>query len=604
MAFHKSSPKIYRSLKCELPSKTINRIAEGFKKIGLSICYAGSRVSSHGISLHSGTASISEIGLNQNGKGRTRLEAMASAYAELAERFSAFGMDHCFTNSPQNHIESNYQRRLFLMGAIDRPGEMASGFISPHALLDSKIEVSKDLGAQLIKHELTQTYVDCYDVSEGVTKKVPINFLQYIARGNGLAAGNTFEEALSQAICEIIERHAASKFLIHKEKVPTIKIGSIKDEQLRRYICLFHNLGLKIVIKDLSSVSNIPALCLITIDGRLKKDPNPYRRQEYRRFSFGCALDAKQALIRCFTEELQGFDTRSYLGKRHVDDNFWSIWTRGIAQLPEQDPAESKIHVLQYEYLADTAFAEEATGTCSFSDLPSYENDDAYDDVKILKQILEKSNRNIFVVDFTHPVLDFPVVQAVIPGMSDVVDFYYPEWINETAIPAKARVALLNYLKYDLTKYSSTDSWTKSRKGIREVLDTLESKFILFGNADVLRVGRTQVWLFYIAYRLSLFLDDPFNSLRYLQVIRNSMRDEADLSLSEQAQYYFRCRCSGMDKKTSLRRLGKKYGRPWQNRINSMLNTHDLKHATLLNPFKPIFADKRRLHQLIKTYFR
>ena len=72
--------------KCDLPSNTIGKIKDGFRKLDLNVEYAPFQVSDN---IYWGRIWIDSIRIVCNGKGITPELAEASAYAELAERFSA-----------------------------------------------------------------------------------------------------------------------------------------------------------------------------------------------------------------------------------------------------------------------------------------------------------------------------------------------------------------------------------------------------------------------------------------------------------------------------------------------------------------------------------
>ncbi len=72
--------------KCDIPSNTIRKIKDGFRKLDLDVQYSAFRVSDN---IFWGRIWIDSIRRVCNGKGITPELAEASAYAELAERFSA-----------------------------------------------------------------------------------------------------------------------------------------------------------------------------------------------------------------------------------------------------------------------------------------------------------------------------------------------------------------------------------------------------------------------------------------------------------------------------------------------------------------------------------
>ena len=69
---------------------------------------------------------------------------------------------------------------------------------------------------------MARNWVDGYSLTRRETVKVPINFVTYIHASNGIAAGNTMEEAMIQASCEIFERHAQIQTIKPERIAPNI----------------------------------------------------------------------------------------------------------------------------------------------------------------------------------------------------------------------------------------------------------------------------------------------------------------------------------------------------------------------------------------------
>jgi len=115
----RSSPKIYKNYKSDFPENTINTIKKGLKKIGINVIYKEKNVSSGSFSSYSGKLIIDELGFAVEGKGITPELAKASAYAEMAERFSAgFLYFHIFNSNIEKYyaLLENLFERKFLKG--------------------------------------------------------------------------------------------------------------------------------------------------------------------------------------------------------------------------------------------------------------------------------------------------------------------------------------------------------------------------------------------------------------------------------------------------------------------------------------------------------
>jgi ribosomal protein S12 methylthiotransferase accessory factor len=73
-------------------------------------------------------------------------------------------------------------------------------------------------------------WVDGYSVMQDKTVKVPINFIAYINASNGMAAGNTIEEALIQASCEVFERYTQIQIIKPEKVVPTVDKSTLEKQ--------------------------------------------------------------------------------------------------------------------------------------------------------------------------------------------------------------------------------------------------------------------------------------------------------------------------------------------------------------------------------------
>ena len=77
-----------RTLKCQNYDTTIINIVLGFKKSGLNVLIKKQN-KNRKVNSFSSTSYIPELNFTSSGKGTTKKQALASALAELVERFSA-----------------------------------------------------------------------------------------------------------------------------------------------------------------------------------------------------------------------------------------------------------------------------------------------------------------------------------------------------------------------------------------------------------------------------------------------------------------------------------------------------------------------------------
>lgn len=175
--------------------------------------------------------------LGTNGKGTDEIYCSASGYAELMERLNN-GMLNLRDKSDSFQEET---------GFIEFPDEMIRSV--PEILEDPDPFTAWALPAMGLKDPYSQTMFlsrlatvygpDCSsfpvvpfaDPAEGKIQWLPVYLVvDCITGSNGMAAGNTLEEAMVQGLSEVFER-AVSRKLISGEAIPP----EIPDEELRQY---------------------------------------------------------------------------------------------------------------------------------------------------------------------------------------------------------------------------------------------------------------------------------------------------------------------------------------------------------------------------------
>jgi len=166
----------------------------------------------------------------QMGKGASPAQAEASAVMELAERFSFFS----FAQNPENFTVATHRQ------------------IGPEAIDYSQIALSvHDEGpdaeqARAIYEELPMRWAKGYCLTRQAPVMVPFDWFFAINEFNGPSAGNCVEEALSQGICEIVERHVSSVISRGRIPVPRIDPDSAKDPAVVEMLGKYQKAGIQV----------------------------------------------------------------------------------------------------------------------------------------------------------------------------------------------------------------------------------------------------------------------------------------------------------------------------------------------------------------------
>ena len=154
------------------------------------------------------------------GKGATKLQAKASALMESIERFCS--------------LSSNYSKDL-IQGSYALLSRKYNKVLHPD-------EVLEPVGRSFDDEKSIVDFVPGFDLlnNEDVFVPARLAFSKYFGRSssvnpflyshtNGLASGNVIEEAICHALCELIERDAASISSLCSSHIPYSIIRNIVD---------------------------------------------------------------------------------------------------------------------------------------------------------------------------------------------------------------------------------------------------------------------------------------------------------------------------------------------------------------------------------------
>ncbi len=393
--------------KCDRPSNTIGRIRDGFRKLGLDAEYTTFRVSDN---IYWGRVWIDSIRIVCNGKGITPELAEASAYAELAERFSAGLFYPVFEEQVRFNVPALYndETNRFLnfewmagyehahQDDLKNPLRIEDLLANESHLRDKDIEDIKNTG-------MAQHWVNGFSITREETVKVPINFVTYIHASNGIAAGNTIEEAMIQASCEIFERHVQIQVIKPEKIVPTIDLDSIGNPVIKDMIKFYKGKNVDVLIKDLSLDGLLPGIGVLFTNHNLRPD-----RLEHKILIPGASFNLDEGLTRCLTESMQGRETLST--------------PRPQLDRPVVHRSQVKDHYMLMKCgvsTKDISFLEQGE-TVRYNGMKIK---DVLGEIEEIKRICKAFKTDCIILDHTHPVLDFPVVRIIIPRVSDFLPF-------------------------------------------------------------------------------------------------------------------------------------------------------------------------------------
>ncbi|CAG0958977.1 partial Ribosomal protein S12 methylthiotransferase accessory factor YcaO, partial [Rhodocyclaceae bacterium] len=199
-----------------------------------------------------------------NGKGASQLAARASALGEFFERLSCnYFWSHYYLGAEVAEREFVHypQERWFPADGGDWPGELLTpelqALYNPEGTIDAATLVDLNSG-HAERGICALPYVRQRD---GATVWFPVNVIGNLYVSNGMSAGNTRDEARTQALAEIFERHV--KFRIIAEG---LCLPDVPEEVIARYpriaagIAGLREAGFGILVKDASLGGEYPVM--------------------------------------------------------------------------------------------------------------------------------------------------------------------------------------------------------------------------------------------------------------------------------------------------------------------------------------------------------
>jgi ribosomal protein S12 methylthiotransferase accessory factor len=323
------------------------------------------------------------------GKGLELPQAMASAMMEAIEGFHGEEIG--------DGRRASY-REIAAEGAVVDPLALCTTgqYFDPDAV------ISWTEGFDLVRHE------PCWVPTEIVHTDYTRPLDGYFAAGsNGLASGNHSIEAISSAICELVERDAvalwnASGILVRARRA--LDTASIDDPDCRRLLDKYKEAGVAVRLWDVTTDLGVAA---IVCDIRDLSAGEPGRLRRFH--GAGCHPDRAIAVSRALTEAAQ---TRlTYIAGMRDD------------LLPDEyeEPANAEI----VDALLDAVSAESAPR--ALQAVPTFVADDLYRDlVWELEHLQSAGIAQVVAVDLTRAEFGIPVVRVVIPGLEG--DLRHPHY--------------------------------------------------------------------------------------------------------------------------------------------------------------------------------
>jgi YcaO-like protein with predicted kinase domain len=470
----KPSPKIYNNFKCAHPENIIKRIEDGFKKIGFEFSYLEKKIRSKNYEYINAMVKIKGMGGIAEGGSFSPISAKASAYAEMAERFSsreiAFYAFPSFSNIPKyNEILRDILEMNFLKGYTKICKDSDVNYDSIKKYIKESLTENQ---YNIIKNQLLlDTLVDAYSFIDNKYRKIPIKLVEVMSASNGVASGGTIEEALVQASCEIFERYTGLEVVTKQIECQTIDINSIQDENIQKFVDMFKSMNIEMIFKDLSISKKLPVVGILFINHNVDDENNKLKKDRFfKKLIVSSHPNLKTALMGCFSEYIQLESDQDDLQFGRKADYLYEFWTKKLEKKYAGPNKRYNYFFHYYDYFGSLLFLEKGK-KIKFCQLNNMQNNDSLDDFKHIIKVCKYNNWDLLAIDYTHRIIKIPTIRVVIPPISTD---YNPD--VKKALDFKDFKERFNYF-YDINNfydYYYDDSWINDKKSINSLIVDLE----------------------------------------------------------------------------------------------------------------------------------
>ncbi len=363
-----------------------------------------------------------------NGKGASRLAALASALGEFFERLSCnyFWTHYYLGEAFANRSYTHYPREQWFQPGEDGawPEQLLTPelreFYNPDDSIDAHTLVDLNSG-NAGRGICALPYVRQRD---GASVWFPVNIIGNLYVSNGMSAGNTEAEARTQALSEIFERHVKFRIIGEGLCLPDVPEAVIaRYPRIAAGIAGLRAAGFGILVKDASLGGEYPVMNVTLLH---PDDQGCFA-------SFGAHPRFEIALERALTELLQGRGLEALGGFPEPGFDLDEI-----AAAPNLE-----IHFVDSSGIISWHF---------LGAMPDYEFCDwnfsatTAEDYAWLVDCVHRTGHDIYIADFTH--LGVYACRILVPGMSEIYPVDELEWENNSVGNA-LREAILHLPELD-----------------------------------------------------------------------------------------------------------------------------------------------------------
>jgi ribosomal protein S12 methylthiotransferase accessory factor len=351
------------------PVETWKRILPVFSRVGITRVADMTALDVVGIPVFQAVRPNARSLAVSQGKGITPGLARVSAAMESIEVWHA--EQHLLSGRQASVAE---MREHLVYSPFDLP-------LAPRSILSNSTRLCWLPARTLSTDEYTWLPEDCVrvDATDPFSWQSPL----FSCSSNGLASGNSLQEALLHAAYELLERHARSVYRETPVYIDPASVTGVASDLITKY----QNAEVALRIEDISRGANLPCYEVLI-----------WSREHPVCFGgWGCHRDADVALCRALTEAAQARVTTIAGARDDIPDE---AYTELRQRLSLRNPL--KLRGEQH----------------AFENVHSYADTSLEDDLAEVVQLLStRSGNSACWVDLTHPDLGIPVVRVIAPGL-------------------------------------------------------------------------------------------------------------------------------------------------------------------------------------------
>ena len=324
------------------------------------------------------------------GKGLDLISAKVSAAMESIEAYHAETIE-----APLFYGAFEDLRYRQKMADVDRMAQDTAGFDPRQRTMWFEVE-------NLLEEERCLAPFEAFHAD--FTLPVLPGSGMFLCNTNGLASGNTGQEALLHALCEVIERDAETLWHLRPDsQARAVDLSSGLPRESEELLSRTRDAGIEAFVWDLTSDIGLPVFqCMLLSSRDDGTDPE---------FGLGCHPSRDVALNRALTEALQ---VRLTVIAGSRDDLLACDYA----------PEERQARLEQAEQLCRGA----GGAAIGFGQCPDFDNAFFSEDIAlVLERLSAVGVDEVLVADLTKQAFQIPVVRAVVPGLEGPWETFDPQ---------------------------------------------------------------------------------------------------------------------------------------------------------------------------------